>query len=96
MSHSTVLQGRYLDAYTAWELVRASKAIMWSILYPLLTKLAEATWAWSPAWSAWGVLHFLRPVQGLGLLLGKMLLICSKDMYLARASVPDVHVVWNC
>ncbi len=84
MCQSTVLQGLRLDPGTAGELTHASKAIRWSSLYPLLTKLAEATWAWTPTWSAWGVLHFLRPLQGLDLLIGKTLPICSKDMYLDK------------
>lgn len=84
MCQSTVLQGLRLDTGTARELIHASKAIRWSSLYPLLAKLADATSAWTPTWSAWGVLHFLRPLQGLDLLLGKALPICSKDMYLDK------------
>lgn len=82
-----MLQGLRLDTGTAGDLIHASKAIKWSSLYPLLTKLAEATWAWTPTWSAWGVLHFLRALEGLDLLLGKTLSICSKDMYLDKGQI---------
>lgn len=87
MCQSTVLQGLCLDLGTAGELIHASKVIRWSSLYPLLTKLAEATGAWTPTWSAWGVRYFLEALQGLELLLGKTLLICSKDMYLHKGQI---------
>ncbi|DBA68337.1 TPA: hypothetical protein ACH3X2_013648 [Trebouxia sp. C0005] len=64
------LKGLCLDLGTAGELIHASKVIRWSSLYPLLTKLAEATGAWTPTWSAWGVRYFLEALQGLELLLG--------------------------
>lgn len=81
------MQGLRLDPGTAAELIHASKAIRWSSLYPLLTKMAEATWAWTPAWSAFGTLPFLRPLQGLDSLLGKTLSTCTKDMHLDMGQI---------
>ncbi len=82
-----VLQRLHLASGTAKELIHASKAIRWSSLYPLLTKMAEAAWACTPAWSAFAVLHFLRPLQALDLLLGKTLSTCTKDMHLDKGQI---------
>ena len=71
-----MLQGRPLDTGTAEELIHAAKAIGWSSLYPLLTKLADATCDDDDDWIFWDVMRFLHAFQGLHVLLGELLLIC--------------------
>jgi hypothetical protein len=74
-----VLQGMKLNTGTAEELIHASKAMGWSSLYPFLTRLADATYAWACTESASGAGLSLKAFQGLKLLLGKLVSILQRS-----------------
>lgn len=79
MCQSAVLQLQALDTRTAEDLIHAAKAVGWSSLYPLLTKLANTTCDDDEdIWVPWDVKRFLHAFQGLHVVLGELMLICSK------------------
>jgi len=91
---SAVLQGRTLDTSTAEELIHAAKAVGWSSLYPLLTNLANTTCDDDNNWIPWDVMRFLHAFQGLHVLLGELMLICSKVVVLDTGQIVN-HVLFS-
>ena len=71
-----ILQGRRLDLGSAQELMKASKALCWSSLYPILTTLADTSCFGSRDTcddhdTGLSLLHMLEAFEALNLLLGE-------------------------
>ena len=89
-----MLQARTLDTRTAEDLIHAAKAVGWSSLYPLLTKLANTTCDDDDNLIPWDVMRFLHAFQGLHVLLGELMLICSKVVVLDTGQIVN-HVSFS-
>lgn len=73
-----MLQIKRLDQGTALELVKASRALSWSSLYPILNAMAELTCFGPRDDHELSVLHMLNAFEALDLLLGEVLLLCCR------------------
>lgn len=87
-----MLQIKRLDQGTALQLVKASKALSWSSLYPILNAMAMVTLYATRDDHELTVLHVLNALEALHLLLGEALLLCcrvvSKCLGWVHAQIP--------